>query len=146
MCVSVHVFTSLVAFVLTSRCPSRFFAQVSHVVLCLTDPCERIRDLASQFFTKLSERANNPVYNLLGDIIAHLSHERAAPPGDSGDAVAPVAPRSTPTSQGDDPTAHYVPVQAAQLASAAPAGTRDLSTEEFQKTMEFMLSFVKKDK
>ena len=40
--------------------------QVSHVVLCLSDVCEAIRELGCTFFTKLSERSNNPVYNLLG--------------------------------------------------------------------------------
>lgn len=52
--------------------------QVSHVVLCLNDPCDRIKDLAATFFTKLSERSNNPVYNLLGDIIANLSRDSTA--------------------------------------------------------------------
>ena len=49
--------------------------QVSHVVLCLNDDCDKIKDLAITFFTKLSERSNNPVYNLLGDIIATLSRD-----------------------------------------------------------------------
>jgi non-SMC mitotic condensation complex subunit 1 len=49
--------------------------QVSHVVICLTDPDDRIRELSTLFFVKLSERSNNPIYNLLGDIIATLSRD-----------------------------------------------------------------------
>ena len=47
--------------------------QVSHIVCCLCDPVDAIKDLATLFFMRLSERSNNPVYNLLGDIIASLS-------------------------------------------------------------------------
>ena len=50
--------------------------QVSHVVMMLNDPCFEIRELATLFFTKLSERSNNPIYNLLGDIIATLSRDK----------------------------------------------------------------------
>ena len=49
--------------------------QVSHVVICLTDSDDRIRELSTLFFVKLSERSNNPIYNLLGDIIATLSRD-----------------------------------------------------------------------
>jgi len=47
--------------------------QVSHMVLCLNDSCEKVRDLACLFFTELAKRSNNPVYNLMGDIISILS-------------------------------------------------------------------------
>jgi len=47
--------------------------QVSNIVCCLCDPVDAIKDLATLFFMRLSERSNNPVYNLLGDIIASLS-------------------------------------------------------------------------
>ena len=59
--------------------------QVSHMVLCLNDSNEKVRDLACLFFTELSKRSNNPVYNLLGDIISILSRgstEEAAPVAD----------------------------------------------------------------
>ena len=46
--------------------------------MCLCDPSEPIRDLAHLFFNKLAERSNNPIYNLLGDIIATLSRDRNA--------------------------------------------------------------------
>ena len=44
--------------------------------MCLCDTHEPIRDLAHLFFHKLAERSNNPIYNLLGDIIATLSRDR----------------------------------------------------------------------
>ena len=50
--------------------------QVSHVVMCLNDSNQKVRDLAGLFFTELSKRSNNPVYNLLGDIIGSLSLHR----------------------------------------------------------------------
>ena len=49
--------------------------QVSHIALCLEDSEDCIKDLARLFFIKLSERSNNPVYNLLGDIISNFSRE-----------------------------------------------------------------------
>jgi condensin complex subunit 1 len=51
---------------------------VSSIVLCLCDKSEMIRDLATLFFTKLAERSNNPIYNLLGDIISTLSTPTSA--------------------------------------------------------------------
>lgn len=52
--------------------------QISQVVLSLNDSCEAIRELAKLFFIKLSERSNNPVYNILGDIIGNFSSEEYA--------------------------------------------------------------------
>lgn len=51
--------------------------QVAHVARSLNDSHEAIQDLARLFFIKLSERSNNPVYNLLGDIIAIFSLDRS---------------------------------------------------------------------
>eukprot|EP00606_Chrysophyceae_sp_TOSAG23-5_P000132 GSChrysophyteH2.ASY1.ANO1.1321.1 assembled CDS len=75
--------------------------QVAHVVMCLTDSEPKIKDMAHTFFIKLSERSNNPVYNLLGDIIGVISRETQS---------------------------------------------KELNAREFQATMHFLLSFVKKDK
>ena len=97
--------------------------QVAHVVMCLSDAEVKIRDLAQVFFVKLSERSNNPVYNLLGDIISVLSREKEST--SSGEGVVQVA---TVTSD----SLNYP--------------SRDLTAKEFQTTMHFMLSFVKKDK
>ena len=88
--------------------------QVSHVVMCLNDECGRIRSLASLFFSELSKRSNNPVYNLLGDIISFLSRDE--------DSIA---------------TVESNPVMCQH---------RKLTQAEFQSTMSFLLSFVKKDK
>merc|ERR1712227_337607 len=49
--------------------------QVAQVAMSLNDEKESIRDLAKLFFIKLSERSNNPVYNLLGDIIGYFSKD-----------------------------------------------------------------------
>lgn len=47
--------------------------QVCEIALCLRDPDPRIRDTARLLFHELSKRSNNPVYNLLPDIISQLS-------------------------------------------------------------------------
>lgn len=98
--------------------------QVSHVVCCLTDKHECVRDLASLFFLQLSERSNNPVYNLLGDIIASLS------------AVSDETPDSVLS---DIPSTEIE-------AMDATLRHRTLSQAEFETTMVFLLSFVQRDK
>lgn len=93
--------------------------QVSHVVMCLNDKSDRVRGLAALFFSELSKRSNNPVYNLLGDVISFLSRDE--------DNIAAVSLDSAPG-----------------IASAV--AHRKLTQPEFQSTMTFLLSFVKKDK
>lgn len=105
--------------------------QVSQVVCCLTDKCEAIRDLATLFFNKLSERSNNPVYNLLGDIIASLSAQ-------SDDET------TSPQDISADKIASNCLVTAASLPTAC--NHRQLTEAEFEMTMQFLLSFVQKDK
>jgi hypothetical protein len=82
--------------------------------MCLNDSSEKVRDLACMFFTELSKRSNNPVYNLLGDIISILSKSNS----DLATSTIPGAPKMS----------------------------RSLTQAEFQSTMTFLLSFVKKDK
>ena len=114
--------------------------QVSHVVACLTDDQDRIRDLAATFFTKLSERSNNPVYNLLGDIIATLSNDK--PVANTKDATADMEEEENATSV--PAVLSDAPVLVAAVDTAnLPA--KYLTKAEFQKTMHFMLGFVKKD-
>ena len=96
--------------------------QVSHIVTCLNDPCDKVRSLARLFFNELAKRSNNPVYNLLGDIIGTLSRADDAATG----------------------TAATIATAAADPSAASE--TRLLSTHEFQSTMVFLLGFVKKDK
>jgi condensin complex subunit 1 len=47
--------------------------QVCEIALCLRDSDQRMRDTARLLFHELSKRSNNPVYNLLPDIISQLS-------------------------------------------------------------------------
>lgn len=47
--------------------------QVCEIAMCLRDHDQRIRDTARLLFHELSKRSNNPVYNLLPDIISQLS-------------------------------------------------------------------------
>lgn len=47
--------------------------QVCEIALCLRDDDQRIRDTSRLLFHELSKRSNNPVYNLLPDIISQLS-------------------------------------------------------------------------
>lgn len=139
--------------------------QVSHVVICLNDTCPQIRDLATVFFTRLSERSNNPVYNLLGDIIATLSRDQLeaseksaegtaiADPSDIASATEKMAELNMESSSsshvsGEEPVDEndiVVPVAAVAMdASSLPS--RQLSKAEFETTMKFLLGFVKKDK
>jgi len=47
--------------------------QVCEIALCLRDNDPRIRDMSRLLFHELSKRSNNPVYNLLPDIVSQLS-------------------------------------------------------------------------
>ena len=47
--------------------------QVCEIALCLRDEDQRIRDTSRLLFHELSKRSNNPVYNLLPDIVSQLS-------------------------------------------------------------------------
>ena len=98
--------------------------QVSHVAMSLNDPHEGIAELAKLFFIKLSERSNNPVYNLLGDIIGIFSQDNTSATAVQEDSE----PATTAT------------------AAAAEVTAVSLSKEQFQSTMHFLLSFVQKDK
>lgn len=107
--------------------------QVSHVAMALNDSESRIRDLARLFFIKLSERSNNPVFNLLGDIISNFSRD------DSTSTTA-----SSSTAVEDATTTGVAVVPETQLKSQLDMPT--LTEEAFQQTMHFLLSFVQKDK
>ena len=104
--------------------------QVAHMVLCLVDKSQKVRDLACLFFTELSKRSNNPVYNLLSDIISILSRSSSPPTTSSSDVN--VTSESGITSTDDSTSAHD--------------NLRILSEKEFQDTMTFLLKFVGKDK
>jgi condensin complex subunit 1 len=52
--------------------------QVCEIALCLRDDDTRIRDMSRLLFHELSKRSNNPVYNLLPDIISQLGQQNLA--------------------------------------------------------------------
>jgi condensin complex subunit 1 len=47
--------------------------QVCEIAMCLRDEEVRIRDMARLLFHELSKRSNNPIYNLLPEIVSRLS-------------------------------------------------------------------------
>lgn len=49
--------------------------QVCEIAMCLQDDDPRIRDMSRLLFHELSKRSNNPIYNLLPDIISQLSQQ-----------------------------------------------------------------------
>lgn len=100
--------------------------QVAHVAHSLNDPNESIAELAKLFFIKLSERSNNPVYNLLGDIISIFSQDQ--------------------NEMQKIPVEEEVLTSAVTASAAAGQDLPALSKEQFQSTMHFLLSFVQKDK
>ena len=71
--------------------------------MCLNDKCDAIRELASLFFIKLSERSNNPVYNLLGDIIAVLSRSQQNPSTDTASSSSSTLSESLVLQSQNDP-------------------------------------------
>ncbi len=105
--------------------------QVSLVAMSLNDEHESVAELAKLFFLKLSERSNNPVYNLLGDIISIFSQD-AGSSAAAEDEAAPAAATGEVAASG--PTA----------VAARSAST--LTVKQFRSTMHFLLSFVQKDK
>jgi DNA-binding FadR family transcriptional regulator len=108
--------------------------QVSHVANSLNDDCEHIRELAKLFFVKLSERSNNPVYNLLGDIISIFSQDTTTTTSSS--------PSSSSSSSDDKDNKDNTSIASAHSNSISI----HLSREQFETTMHFLLSFVQKDK
>lgn len=105
--------------------------QVSHVANSLNDDCEHIRELAKLFFVKLSERSNNPVYNLLGDIISIFSQDTTTTTTSFSPSL------SSSSSEDKDNTTASVHSNSISI---------HLSREQFETTMHFLLSFVQKDK
>ena len=49
--------------------------QVCEIAMSLQDDDPRIMDMSRLLFHELSKRSNNPIYNLLPDIISQLSHQ-----------------------------------------------------------------------
>jgi condensin complex subunit 1 len=53
---------------------------VSDIATCILDPVTRIGDMARLFFNELSNRSNNPIYNLLPDIVSRLGNDDSLSP------------------------------------------------------------------
>lgn len=47
--------------------------EICELAICLEDPEPRISDLTHIFFEELSRKGQNPIYNILPDIISRLS-------------------------------------------------------------------------
>lgn len=103
--------------------------QVTAVVMCLNDSSEQVCSLARLFFTELSKRSNNPVYNLLGDVISTLSRDK----------TTSVLGESAVT-----PSEEVVAV--ALVTDSNSREHRELTQAEFHKTMKFLLKFVTNNK
>lgn len=108
-------------------------------------------------FTELSKRSNNPVYNLLGDIIAQLSTTAGVVSGlrnidqTADTAALDMDSASAPETETVSETATVAGTSTAtattnQQQATATAELRVLTNAEFQETMAFLLKFVNKDK
>eukprot|EP01034_Spumella_vulgaris_P026504 gene26504-33092_t len=118
--------------------------QVAHVALSLNDESTLVADLARLFFVKLSERSNNPVYNLLGDIISTFSK-------DSSDGKEVVKAENEVSVSGEESASVAMDVTSLSTSTSAEvvpsvAAFAPLTGEQFKTTMHFLLSFVQKDK
>jgi len=102
--------------------------QVGEIAVCLSDPDQRISDLTRVFFTELSKRSSNPIYNILPDTLSCLS--RLA----SGEA------------QNQEFAAAIVADAAGVTGGPSPVALRQLDRETFREIVRFLLSFIGKDK
>ena len=132
--------------------------QVSHVAHSLNDSNEHIRELAKLFFIKLSERSNNPVYNLLGDIISIFSQDTTSPSSTSSESSSSSTSSSELSSKGvavattsedkddDSATTVHSSINNSININSIINSSIQLTREQFETTMHFLLSFVQKDK
>ena len=102
--------------------------QVGEIAVCLSDPDQRISDLTRVFFTELSKRSSNPIYNILPDTLSCLS--RLA----SGEV------------QNQEFAAAIVADAAGVTGGPSPVALRQLDRETFREIVRFLLSFIGKDK
>jgi hypothetical protein len=112
--------------------------QISFIVMCLTDESDKIRALTQLFFVELAKRSNNPVYNLLGDIIGNLSRDQ--------DQETPDQEGQEQEGQGQERQGQEGQEQEGQGEEELTMKKKQLSSKEFQEIMSFVLSFVTKDK
>lgn len=101
--------------------------QISSIALTLIDEVPSIKNLSKLFFVKLSERSNNPLYNLLGDVISNLSQ----------------------LGENDLNTSEVIISNIKKETEESTNKNKKrlmLTSEEFQFIMHFLLSFIQKDK
>ena len=72
-CIKVRRHTMMVLTHLILNDMVKVKGNVSEIALCLRDDDPRMRDMSRLLFHELSKRSNNPVYNLLPDIVSQLS-------------------------------------------------------------------------
>ncbi len=110
-------------------------------MLCLCDDNDKIQALAQLFFTELSKRSNNPVYNLLGDIIGSLSQDTIETENMSSQHDASqVIVASLASLHLDKHDA------ASAIKEKKNTIQKELSLSQYKKVMEFLLQFISKDK
>jgi hypothetical protein len=149
---------------------------VKHVVMSLNDEESSIRDLARLFFIKLSERSNNPIYNLFADIISQFSRDfdeeekekakekekkkKGKGKGKSDELLVANSSSSAnanvqgeeamdvdePTMTTETPISASTTSSASMMMKAAAEERLILSPEQFQQTFHFLFTFVSKDK
>jgi hypothetical protein len=102
--------------------------QVGEIAVCLSDPEQRISDLTRVFFTELSKRSSNPIYNILPDTLSCLSRLASGEAQNQEFATAIVADAAGVTS------------------GPSPVALRQLDRETFRDIVRFLLSFIGKDK
>ena len=141
--------------------------QVVHVVMCIGDSSDVIQDLARLLFTELSKRSNNPIYNLMGDIIgklsatAGLSDTSSGTNGTNGNGNDTLDTTNTTTTNANDENQSQDDQDGVVVASLASLMATDPNTNqsnqpedplrlltltEFKSIMSFLLKFVHKDK
>jgi hypothetical protein len=102
--------------------------QVGEIAVCLSDPEQRISDLTRVFFTELSKRSSNPIYNILPDTLSCLSRLASGEAQNQEFATAIMADAAGVTS------------------GPSPVALRQLDRETFRDIVRFLLSFIGKDK
>lgn len=115
---------------------------VKEIVLCLLDKDAQIRDRSNLFFRRLSERSQNPLLNLLSDIIGSLSLQTSVEKIENNSNSSETAVETMDLCV-EEGTFESTSLLANQKESQ---NIRWISEKDFQIVMEFLLSFVKKEK
>lgn len=104
--------------------------QIVNVLVCLSDPDEKIRDLSKLFFLKLNERSTNPLHNLMGEVISTITMEMS-------DAERGLCSTSTNSTGTGSSTA------SGSSHNEVCSSRRVLTSAEYNLTIDFLLTFIK---